>query len=139
MNISLYTDYRTGNEHYIDPVYDTNPITNLPYITMPTKPSNAQYNFRFGTYDSQNRYRRFSGWVREGTNTNPNSSSKITGTMTFIANYPEESAEIRQYTVRWFAEPNTDPILSYTEDYGTPIGSYDSPETSSSITFVRAK
>jgi hypothetical protein len=39
----LYTDHRTGNEHYIDPVYDTNPITGNKYISMPEKPSDAQF------------------------------------------------------------------------------------------------
>ena len=133
----LFIDHGISTDSVKDPVYDINPVTNAPYIEMPTKPQDVQYNYKFGTYDSQNKYRRFSGWVRKGTNTSPTSDSKITGTITYVAYYP--TVETRQYTVRWFAEPNTDPILSYTEDYGTPIGSFAQPETSNQINFVRAK
>ena len=131
----LFSDYGINTDSVKDPVYDNDPVTNAPYISMPTKPSDAQYNYRFGTYDNQDRYRRFSGWVRKGTTINPTSDSKITGTLTYVAYYP--TTEVRQYTVRWFGEQGGQPLLSYTEDYGTPIGTFAQPEDTND--FIRAK
>jgi hypothetical protein len=37
----LYTDHRIGTEHYIDPVADTNPVTQMKYISIPEKPQDV--------------------------------------------------------------------------------------------------
>lgn len=124
-SITLYTDYRISGENVIDPVYDINPVTNDYYISMPTKPQDAQYKYKFGTYDSQNKYRRFSGWVRQGTTTNPTSSTTVTSSITYIAYFP--TTEIQQYIVTWYDKLNGTAIKTMTVDYGTDLSAEASP------------
>jgi len=89
----LYTDNRTDQEHYIDPVSsysaDLDPVTNRPRIDMPTKPEDAQYYYTFGAYktDENNNktYVRFSGWKKEGADTNPSPDDYVEGETVFIA------------------------------------------------------
>ena len=122
---TLYTDYRVSGENVIDPVYDINPVTNDYYIPMPTKPQDAQYKYKFGTYDSQNKYRRFSGWVRQGTTTNPTSSTTVTSSITYIAYFP--TTEIQQYIVTWYDKLNGTAIKTMTVEYGTDLSAEASP------------
>ena len=132
----LFTDYRTNEEYYIDPVYDTNPITNAPYITMPTKPADAQYSYRFGTYDSQNRYRRYSGWVKRGTTTNPNSGTLVNGNTVFVAVYP--TTTIQTYTVTWYDELNGSQVDTLQVNYGTDLSGASSPIDSGLLPSVKS-
>ena len=122
----LYTDYRTGDEHYLDPVYDINPITDAPYITMPEKPEDAQYKYKFGTYSNGTDYDKYSGWVRYGTTTSPLDDDFVSGNTIFVAYYP--TTTIQSYTVTWYEEPNGTPIRSYTANYGIDISTYQQPE-----------
>ena len=128
----LYVDYRLRGENYIDPVSDENPITHQAYITMPTKPEDAQYIYRFGTYTTNGQgidvYKRYSGWVKRGTTTNPKADDEVQDDTVFIAVYPEESAVTKRYTVSWYDGISAEPCLSYTEDYGAPVGTYQAPE-----------
>ena len=54
----LFTDHRIGTEKYIDPAsineLDLNPLTGESYLnnTLPQKPTDAAYIYRFGTYNS---------------------------------------------------------------------------------------
>lgn len=128
----LYTDHRTGDEHYIDPAYDINPITNRTYIDIPTKPQDAQYIYRFGTYTNNTDYVRYSGWVRYGTTTRPVADDYVTGNTVFVAYYPTTTT--RQYTVTWYDEPNGTEIQHYTENYGIDISTYQQPEERGAIT-----
>jgi len=77
----LYTDYRTGREHFIDPAsfdpLDIDPITGknrlwsiCPPDGIPKKPEDEQYKYTFGSYEDGN-YIRYSGWVKQYTTTNP--------------------------------------------------------------------
>jgi hypothetical protein len=57
------------------------------------KPADAEFIYKFGTYSSditqdQSTYVRFSGWVKEGTTTNPLANELVNGPMTFFAVYP---------------------------------------------------
>ena len=124
-NTLLYTDHRTNEENYIDPVYDTNPVTNAPYISTPTKPSDAQYIYRFGTYDNQNRYRRYSGWQYSGTTNNPTGSTLVNGDTVFIAVYPTTVTQV--YTVTWYDETDGNLIDSMDVEYGTDLSGQSSP------------
>lgn len=124
-NNPLYVDYRVSGENVIDPVYDVNPITNTYYIDMPTKPEDAQYKYKFGTYDSQNKYRRFSGWVIKNTTTNPTSSTKVNGNVIYVAYFP--TVQVQQYTVKWFDAPNGTQLNSVTVDYNADLSAQASP------------
>ena len=133
----LFIDHGISEDRVKDPAYDTDLITNKPYLYskfpetngIPTKPDDVEYSYKFGLYDNQNKYRRFTGWVRKGTNINPTNDTMITGTLDYVAVYPEASRTKKQYTVSWYADHNTsEPLLSYTEDYGTPIGTFSQPE-----------
>ena len=132
----LYTDYRTGDEHYIDPVYDINPITGSAYISMPIKPDDVEYQYRFGTYTNNN-YVRYSGWIFSGTtSTRPTASTYVSGATTFIAYYPTRTRQ--QYTVAWYEElADTTAIMTATASYGTDIGGYDWPEDIGAINRVK--
>ena len=121
----LYTDHGTNDDYLKDPVYDTDPVTNMPYILMPTKPNDVQYEYRFGTYDNQNRYRRFSGWVRKGTSTNPTSGSKINGSITLVAVYP--TVITRQYRVTWYDELNGNQLRYTDVNYGDDLSGVQTP------------
>ena len=121
----LFTDYRTNEEHYIDPAYDTNPITNTYYISMPTKPEDAQYKYKFGTYDNQNRYRRYSGWVKRGTTTNPTSSQYVNSNTVFVAVYP--TTEVQVYKVAWYDEVGGSKINEVSAEYGDDFSGEQSP------------
>lgn len=117
----LYTDYKTATESFIDPVYDTNPITGKAYINIPTKPSDVRYNYRFGLYNTAG-YRRFTGWLKPGSSTTTISSTdSITGDTVLTAYYPVESRTLQQYTIKWYEEPGAEPILQATYNYGTPV------------------
>lgn len=124
-NNPLYVDYRVSGENVIDPVYDINPVTNTYYIDMPTKPEDAQYKYKFGTYDSQNKYRRFSGWVIKNTTTNPTSSTKVNGNVIYVAYFP--TVRVQQYTVKWFDAPNGTQLNSVTVDYNADLSAQASP------------
>ena len=124
-NHPLYTDYRVSGENVIDPVYDVNPITNTYYIEMPTKPEDAQYKYKFGTYDNSGKYRRFSGWVAKNTTANPTSSTKVNGNITYVAYFP--TVETQQYVVKWFDAPNGTQLQSMTVDYNTDLSAEASP------------
>ena len=122
----LFTDYGTNEDNLKDPVYDTNPITNTSYITIPTKPEDVQYKYKFGTYDGQNRYRKFSGWVRKGTTTNPTIGSKINGSFTLVAVYP--TTELQEYRVSWYEDASSPTAIYYMDvDYGDDLSSELSP------------
>ena len=120
-NTLLYTDYKAQGEGFIDPVADTNPITGNKYIGIPTKPSDVQYNYRFGLYNSQG-YRRFTGWLKPGSSTTTISNSDtVTGDTILTAYYPIESRTLQQYTIKWYEEAGADPILQATYNYGTSV------------------
>ena len=125
-NTLLYTDNRTNTEHFIDPVFDENPITGQPYIEMPTKPQDAQYTYSFGTYNSRTgKYNRYSGWVKRGTNTNPNSSETVGGNTVFIAVYP--TTVTRQYWVKWYDKYNGTAKQEIQVEYGDDLSAELSP------------
>jgi len=90
----LYTDYRTGREHFIDPAslneLDIDPITNDRRIPIPTKPEDEQYKYIFGTYED-GEYVRYSGWVKQYTETNPVDDDYPQGNTVFIAYYPTKT------------------------------------------------
>jgi hypothetical protein len=93
---------------------------------MPTKPADAQYKYRFGTYNARTgKYNRYSGWVRKGTNTNPNSSQTVNGNTIFVAGYP--TTEIQTYTVTWYDKYNGTARQEITVNYGTDLSSEHSP------------
>ena len=121
----LYTDHGTNEDYIKDPAYDTNPITNEPYIPIPTKPADAQYKYKFGLYNNQNKYRRFTGWVKRGTTTNPTANETINGDMILVAVYP--TTEDQYYRVSWYQEINGS--LQHYKDvkYGTDLSSEPSP------------
>ena len=121
----LYTDHGTNEDNIKDPVYDTNPVTDTPYIDMPTKSEDAQYKYRFGTYDNQSKYRRFSGWVKRGTTTNPVANEKINGDLILVAVYP--TLEDQYYIVSWYYELGGAKITDRTVKYGTDLSSDASP------------
>ena len=129
----LYTDHRLSDpvENFIDPAYDTNPITNQPYIPIPQKPSDAQYIYKFGEWRN-GAYRRFTGWINESTNTLVSGTDTVTGNCELIARYPDISAERRSYTVTWHEEENDGGISSTTVYYGTDL-SDDTPPAVTSI------
>ena len=142
----LYTDHRTGLEHYIDPAsidpLDLNPITGQSYLnnTLPAKPMDAQYIYKFGSYTSdvtQNytTYIRYSGWQKQGSDAPTQSDDYVSGDTIFIAQYP--TTITRQYTVRWFEEPNEESILEYTENYGVDISTYQQPEEKNALVRVK--
>ena len=139
----LYTDYKTSQERYIDPVKDINPITNIPYISMPTRPSSVQYDYYFGLYSSNSvytlaNYTRFSGWLKRVVSGDDTylTNEYVTGTTTLVASY--RTTEVRQYTVEWFAETtDTEPIKTITTYYGTRISDYTWPDEDG--TLIRAK
>jgi hypothetical protein len=131
----LYTDYRTGSEHYIDPAFDTNPITGNPYIPIPTKPEDAQYKYRFGTY-TEGVYDKYSGWKKSDSNETPTEEDFVRGTTIFVANYP--TTELQRYNVRWYAEDGGAAIREYTSvAYGTDISQYIQPEEYSNFVFTK--
>ena len=130
----LYTDHGTNEDDLKDPVYDTNPLTGLSYIPMPTKPADVQYIYSFGTYDNQNRYRKFSGWIRKGTSTNPTVGSKINGSFTLVAVYP--TTVTQQYTVSWYDGDTF--IASLTENYGRDLSSQDTPIETGTLARVKS-
>ena len=138
----LFVDHKVRGEVYLDPVVDIDEITGRPYINFPEKPEDAHYVYRFGTYAENEEtgvieYQKYSGWVRKGTtNTHPRADDEIQDVV-FIATYPIDSAITKQYTVRWFDGINADPRLTYTEDYGTEVGTYDAPEDLGRITRVQ--
>lgn len=70
-----------------------NPITNNLYLIticppdgIPKKPADAENIYHFGTYDSENKYQRFSGWLLNGNSITADST--VSGTTTLIATYP---------------------------------------------------
>ena len=141
----LYTDYRTSSERYRDPaslyVDDIDPITNTSRIAWNrlVKPADAALVYKFGRYNSeavqdQSTYVRFSGWVKDGTTTNPLPNELVNGPMTLFAYYP--TTEDRQYTVRWFEEEGGSAKSIVTRQYGSDMSTVSpAPET----TIVRAK
>ena len=131
----LYTDHRTGSEHYIDPAFDTNPITGNPYIPIPTKPEDAQYKYRFGTY-TEGVYDKYSGWKKSDSNETPTEEDFVRGTTIFVANYP--TTELQRYNVRWYAEDGGAAIREYTNvAYGTDISQYVQPEEYNNFVFTK--
>ena len=132
----LYTDYGTNEDPLKDPVADEDPITHAPYLEMPTKPQDAQYQYRFGTYDNQGRYRKFSGWVRQGTTTNPVSGQTINGSIILVAYYPTTITQ--RYTVTWYNEADGSPVgIPLEEDYGTDLSSRATPVETGDLARVR--
>jgi len=71
-------------------------------IPTPTKAADAQYSYTF------------SGWN--------NLTGLVESNRTVTATY---TSTINSYVVRWFEEPGESPILSYTENYGTDITTYE--------------
>ena len=137
----LYTDYRTSGESVIDPAYDTNPITGYTYLWntcppdgLPKKPEDAEFQYRFGTYDNQNKYRRFSGWVYRGTSTNPTSSSTVNGTITFVASYPTKIKQ--KYTVTWYNKLGGTAIKTIPVEYGDDLSAEATPIEEGTLTRV---
>jgi len=137
----LYTDYRTGREHFIDPASedprDIDPITGknrlwniCPPDGIPKKPEDAQYQYTFGTYES-GEYVRYSGWVKQYTTTNPVDDDYPQGNTIFIAYYP--TTVTQRYTVNWYEDPAGTAIKSYTANYGIDISGYTQPEEDSSV------
>ena len=100
----LYEDHRTANENYIDPVFDTNPITGQHYCEAPTKPQDEEFIYTFGTYNS-NGYVRYSGWKKLNSDVNPKANDQVDGNTIFIAQYPTTTR--RTYTVTWYDTDNT--------------------------------
>lgn len=137
-NTLLYTDYRTGREHFIDPAsldpLDIDPITNDRRIPIPVKPEDEQYKYTFGTYDN-GEYVRYSGWVKQYTTTNPVDDDYPQGNTVFIAYYP--TTTIQQYTVNWYGEPGGEVLLSYTANYGIDISGYTQPEERGAIQRIK--
>lgn len=134
-NTLLYSSYRTGSEKYIDPAVEIDPITHKTYLNdeLPTKPQDAQYIYKFGSYDTDNNYIPFSGWVKEGTTTLITADDDVTGNAILIAYYPLTSAQIRSYTARWYYAEGTEPVYETTQAYGTDLSSL-TPETRSGFT-----
>ena len=141
----LYTDYRTGREHFIDPAssneLDIDPITGknrlwsiCPPDGIPKKPEDEQYKYTFGTYEN-GEYVRYSGWVKQYTTTNPVDDDYPQGNTVFIAYYP--TTKIQRYTVNWYEEPTGAAILSYTENYGVDISGYTQPEERGAVQRVK--
>ena len=131
----LFTDHGTNEDYVKDPAYDIDPITNAPYISIPEKPADAQYIYRFGLYNNQNKYRRFTGWVKIGTSINPTSSDTINGDLTFIATYP--TREDQYYTVSWYQEADGNLQTTRTVKYGTDLSSEQSPVETGAMMRVR--
>ena len=141
----LYTDYRTGREHFIDPAssdaLDIDPITGknrlwniCPPDGIPKKPEDEQYKYTFGTYDN-GEYVRYSGWVKQYTTTNPVDDDYPQGNTVFIAYYP--TTTVQRYTVNWYEEPAGAAILSYTANYGIDISQYQQPEERNAVNRVK--
>ena len=134
--VLIYTDYGVSNndiQDYVkDPAYDIDPVTNLPYLAsiyppdgIPTKPDDVRYKYKFGLYTAQGKYRRFTGWVKHGTTTNPTASDTINSDMRFDAVYP--TTEDQYYRVSWYQEING-AVQSYKDvKYGTDLSSEPSP------------
>lgn len=143
----LYTDHRTDLEQYIDPVStyvdDLDPITHQARIPIPEKPETAQYYYTFGEYEDDGEgnliYIRFSGWKKEGSNSNPSADDYVSGDTKFIAQFPTTTD--RYYTVMWYAEPNETPLNSMTVKYGQDISTLTQPEESTTLfpMYKRAK
>lgn len=143
----LFTDHGTNEDYVKDPAFDIDPITNAPYLAticppdgIPTKPADAQYKYKFGLYNNQGKYRRFTGWVKSGTSINPTSSDTINGDLTFIAVYP--TTEDQYYTVSWYQEAsnisdNSAPIDTKSVKYGTDLSSEQSPVETGTMMRVR--
>lgn len=143
----LFTDYGVNGDPIKDPAFDTDPITNMPYLAtifppdgIPTKPADAQYKYKFGLYDNQGRYRKYTGWVRSGSSTNPTSSDTINGDLTFIAVYP--TTEDQYYTVSWYQEAsdisdNRTPISTVSTKYGNDLSIEQSPIETGAMLRIR--
>lgn len=136
MDNPLYIDHKMGGEKVIDPAYDTNPITGRTYLNdeLPTKPQDAEWIYSFGTYTTQNgqsKYRRFSGWVIQGTTDNPTASTEVNGQMVFVAYFPTKTK--RRYTVNWYDKPNGTIKKTKTVDYGTDLSAESSPIETGSL------
>ena len=142
----LYTDYRTGREHFIDPASfderDIDPITGknrlwsiCPPDGIPKKPQDAQYQYAFGSYDNGD-YIRYSGWVKQYTTTSPVDDDYPQGNTVFVAYYP--TTTVQRYTVNWYEEPAGTAIYSYTNiPYGTDMSEYTQPEERNAVTRVK--
>lgn len=123
----LFEDYKlndTEEDLLIDPVLENNPATNRPYITMPTKSSSPEYDYKFGYYDNDE-YIPFSGWYNSDINTIVSGPQKVTGDMTLTAYFPTRKR--RKYTVTWYDGAGTALLTSDEYEYGTDLSNLTPP------------
>ena len=144
---TLITLYRINGEQIPDPILDTDSITGKYYIQsapanqigfdgiqyVPLRAADAQYQYKFGTYETSGvnigKYKRYTGWINKDTNESPTSSTTINDEIILLAQYP--TTVIQTYTVTWYDDENN--ILSQVDnvEYGSdasvlsPPGKYN--------------
>lgn len=136
-----------NNNASIEDIYDTGVLSE-----MPSRPSTAQYNYVFGSYNASNEYIELSGWKVQGDSETLAEKEarigyvpRVTGNTTIVAVF---NSEARRYPVKWFMNANdTTPVKTNTQiPYGggttleapTVTEIHEAGQSTSSIIFNRA-
>ena len=138
----LLTLYRTSNESIPDPIESIDNITGNFDIQsapanqigydgqqwVPLRASDAQYIYKFGTYNNTGKYTTYSGWrIKEDGYIRPTSTTSITKNITLIATYPDESRTLQTYNVTWYDDNNNVLLRREGIPYGTDASQYNPP------------